>query len=65
MSFSEDGNDLNLVPRVEDKAACFYTKADLRRFELDRKAEKQAEQLQNLEQMMAQASLIMSGIPML
>jgi hypothetical protein len=65
VSFSEDGNDMNLVPRVEDKAACFYTKADLRRFELDRKTEKQAEQLQNLEEMMAQASLIMSGIPML
>jgi hypothetical protein len=68
VSFSEEGNDLNLFPRVEDrdKSACYYTKTDLRRFELERKAERQAEQLQKLEQMMAQASLLMSaGVPLL
>jgi hypothetical protein len=67
VSFSEEGNALNLFPKVDDrdKPACYYTKADLRRFELERKAERQAEQLHNLEQMMAQASLLISGIPML
>jgi hypothetical protein len=68
VSFSEVGNDLNLIPRIDaqDKSRCYYTKADLRRFELDRKAEKQAEQISNLEQMMAQASLLMlSSVPML
>lgn len=62
VSFSDD-EEVHEVPRVsvEDKGNCFYTKTDLRRFDLERKAEKQAEQLLNLEEMMAQANILMYG----